>query len=249
MLSKSFLFDFARSPWAWKRDHDKGIKKEVTPAMEWGSAVDCLATTPQLYASTVQFVDAANWQSNAAKAERQRIRAEGKVPMLEKDRPRIREAADILAAHLERHGLDTAKTQACATVNVAVDGRPYTIKCLADFWMPDRPALADLKTTNSIEAADLARTIRGFGYHWQAALYLDAFRANHPEEIPEEFDLHFQEATEPFLTRVWRLTEKDIAAGRREYMQAIRLWDRCITLDEWPGQELEPIEGRHAIYE
>jgi len=73
-LSKSFLFDFAASPYAWKYRHDNGIKKEVTASMEWGSAVDCCATTPDLYAATVVFADAAAWTGKAAQLERQAMR-------------------------------------------------------------------------------------------------------------------------------------------------------------------------------
>jgi hypothetical protein len=57
-LSKSHLFDFAASPYAWKYRHDRAEPREPTAAMDWGSAVDCLATSPDEFAKTVQFVDA-----------------------------------------------------------------------------------------------------------------------------------------------------------------------------------------------
>lgn len=244
-LSKSFLFDFAKSPYAWKWRHDNGVKKEVTAAMDWGSAVDCLATTPGIYDSTVAFVDAATWQGKAAQEERKLIRSKGMIPMLLKDAESIGQAADMLAKHFRRHRLDKAQKQTMATsIWTGPSGNQYTLKALADFWQP----LADLKTTNSLDARDLARTIRDRGYHWQMALYGDIFRAN-GEDVPECPDLHFQESEEPFRTRVWKLTPEDIERGRREYLKALELWDFSVTTDKWPGDELEPIEGRNASYE
>lgn len=243
-LSKSLLMDFAQSPYVWRKNHDKGIKREATASMDWGSAVDCLATTPELYDSTVAFVDAAAWTGKAAQEERKAIRSAGKIPMLEKDRARVAEAAWMLENHMTRHGLDVAEKQICATSAwTGPSGNVYRLKCLADFWKP----MADLKTTNSLDGRDLARTIREYFYHAQMALYHDIFRAN-GEEVPECPELHFQESTEPFRTRIWRLTPDDIAAGRKAYLEALALWDYCVTLDVWPGEELDMIEGRNATY-
>jgi len=244
MLSKSMLFDFAKSPYAWKYRLDKGERKEVTESMEWGTAIDTLATSPDEFASVVQFVDAATWIGKAAQEQRQAIRASGKVPMLEKDRGRVQQAAEMLFHHFCRHGLNKAQKQVAATSTwTGASGRVYTLKCLADFWQP----LADLKTTRSLDAKALKYTIADFGYHWQAAMYADCFRAN-GQEVPEEFPLHFQEASEPFRTRVWHITPNDIAAGRREYLAALEAWDFAVSTDTWGSTEMEPIENRNAIY-
>lgn len=244
-ISKSFLWDFAKSPFAWKQRHDRGEKREITASMDWGSAVDCLATTPELYSESVWFHDADSWQGKAAQLFREAARVNGKIPMLEKDRVRIAEAAAMLAEHFQRHGLDKARTQTCGTTTwMGPSGRQCAIKALADFLDP----LADLKTTNSLDVRDIARAIRDFGYHWQAALYLDVFRAN-GMDIPEEFPLHFQESSEPFRTRVWHLTPEDIAAGRQGYQAALIQWDSCLTFDKWPGRELDSVTGRNAIYQ
>jgi hypothetical protein len=213
--------------------------------MEWGSAVDCLATTPDQFAKTVQFVDAASWVGKAAQEARQAIRAAGKVPMLSKDFDRVNEAAAMLAAHFERHGLDVAEKQVAMTMQwTGPSGRVYNIKCLMDFFKP----LADLKTTASLDERDLSRTIRTYGYNWQGAIYGDCARAN-GVETEDVFPLHFQESSEPFRTRVWHLAPEDIEAGRKAYLDALNLWDRCITHDIWPGEEMPAIEGRKAIYE
>jgi len=50
-LSKSVLWELdSRSLWKW-RYHPR--KMEPTAAMQWGSLVDCLATTPELLSESI----------------------------------------------------------------------------------------------------------------------------------------------------------------------------------------------------
>lgn len=243
-VSKSLLADFAASPYKWKDDRDKGKKKKITEEMEWGSAVDAMVTAPEEAERLIVTVDSDSWRGDASK-KRAAIREAGQLPILACDMPGLYQARDNFLAHMETHGLDRWETQVAAFHSMEVDGQPFVIKALADLWNPETATLADVKTTNSLDEWDLRRTAKKFKYHWQAAMYIQAFR-DHGHDVPDEFALHFIESNEPYRTRILMLTAEDIAQGREEYRAALCLWKTCLDLPpdrEWPGKEMGIIYG------
>ncbi len=109
-------------------------------------------------------------------------------------------------------------------------------------WLKARPDatpnesgdFADLKTTTSVQSADLARTIAEYGYHQQAALISAAWVALTGHDI-QSFSFVFVEKTPPYCTRIVTLRDEDLARGERQNLIATKIFAKCMETGEWPG--------------
>lgn len=233
--------------------------------MRWGSLIDCLALTPDLFDQQYDIAppiyhapesakkDAPMiekpWNWNASYCKEWRDERKG-MEILTAD-----ESGDAYAAIntlFERPEVASmmanAKTQVALRFDLpesltGVEGLTLPCKALLDI-VPDRQgewgdSLADLKTTGKLDdMRQLEKTIYERGYHVQAALYLDLYNAL-TGEGRTEWLLVFQLASAPFEVAVVRLSTEAIAKGRDWYLTAIRKWAQCLTMDVWPS----PFDG------
>lgn len=95
--------------------------------------------------------------------------------------------------------------------------------------------VVDYKTAQSADPHSFARSAWTYGYHIQAAHYIQL--AVQLDLVANDVDywLIAQEKTPPYLPAVRRLDTELLAEGARQVRRAIDLWDQCQTLDEWPG--------------
>ena len=226
-LSKSHLWKFGQSPFAWRF----GPPMVITDAMRWGSLVDCLVTTPELFGEEYAIAPFADFRTKAAQEWRDK---ETRVVITRDMAQEATEAAKAMESHLARHGLQYAEPQKHAIRELEVQGTIYTVKALADLVAVD--AIHDIKTTGDIGERAIRNTIAERGYHVQGALYCDLFGM-------EKFSLHFQERNAPYRTRRVDLDDRDMHEGRAWYLAAIERWHECVTTDTWPGAELETLTG------
>lgn len=81
-------------------------------------------------------------------------------------------------------------------------------------------AVLELKTTGKPRPEDFAREINKYGYHVQAALYVDALRALHPGR-DVIFGFIAAGTSAPWKVAAWPLADRAIERGRAEYRQAL----------------------------
>lgn len=107
-------------------------------------------------------------------------------------------------------------------------------------FLHSRKLIVDYKTTASANPRDFERSSWNFGYHVQAAHYQYNL-ARQLDLVDDDcaYVLIAQEKKAPFLPVVYQLDPGLLDYGRERAREAIDLWDRCLTLDEWPG--IEPI--------
>jgi hypothetical protein len=156
-------------------------------------------------------------------------------------------ALDIAATVLAREEMPND----CST-EVAVFGEinGIPVKGMIDIVPEFGNALYDLKTINKIESLDaLQRTILNYGYHWQAALYLDLWNTVTGANL-EEFVFVFVETSAPYETAFIKIGRDLLDLGRYGagakspgYMDAINLWEKCVNSNTFPQQ----IEGIQTI--
>jgi hypothetical protein len=145
----------------------------------------------------------------------------------------IRGMARSLAAHplIDAGILNGAIEQTivwkCKDTGVWLKARPDAIP-------NDAGDFADLKTTTSVQTADLARTIAEYGYHQQAALIAAGWHAITGKDIAS-FSFVFIESKPPFCTRIVTLKDDDLARGERQNFVAIKTFAKCMETGEWPG--------------
>jgi hypothetical protein len=119
---------------------------------------------------------------------------------------------------------------------VAVWTDPATgieLKARLDIYKPG--AVFDLKSTSTQTKEDFLRDAYKFGYHRQAAWYLDAARAVTGQAFDEFFIVAIEKKA-PFDLSVYRVDQSMIALGRAENAQNIALYATCLASDVWPGR-------------
>lgn len=205
----------------WRLGHP-----ETKDAFDVGSAfhTKTLGVGPEIV-----VVDAASWRSVAASAEREAIRAEGKIPLLPVDDERTTGMAkavhDNPAAMTWLDGQREVSAY-CEDPDTGVMRRGR-FDCLGDV------AIGDLKSTRDASPGAFAKDAANFRYHMQAAWYLDlAADLGHPAL---GFAFVVVEKEPPYFVAVYELDDDALDLGRTLNRRALDLYAECVATDVWPG--------------
>lgn len=95
------------------------------------------------------------------------------------------------------------------------------------------PYIIDLKTTRCSHPVMFEKDAAKYGYHVQAALYLDSLRAVTGQD--GEYYILAQETDAPYPAVLYRVPEESIDAGRVVYREALRVFARCHESGRWPA--------------
>lgn len=93
--------------------------------------------------------------------------------------------------------------------------------------------VCDLKTTEDARPFAFARDLNKFGYHEQAAYYIDGLDALAPRA--RRFVFIVVEKRPPFAVACYELDEDAIEVGRAEYLKHLRAYADCVESGAWPG--------------
>lgn len=193
----------------------------------------------------IAVIDAADWRTKAAQAERDEAIAAGKQPCLVEQYSRAEEMALAARAQL---ALDPENGDAFTDGDAEAvmlwredwgDGAPIYCRAMADWVMKDRRRIYDYKTFAGENGADPEAFIKHIvraGRDIQDPFYsrgLAALEGVDPSEISFRFVV--QEPKPPYLLSVVEIEpiSREWSAERAEF--AIRLWGRCIGRGQWPG--------------
>lgn len=193
-------------------------------------------------------VEADDWRTKAAKEARDAARAEGKRPLLTKDLRRARALAGAVLAHPIAGRLVDGRVGVPERSVLWVDETTgeYCRAMLDVFPHLDDPApiAVDVKTTESgLDPRSLARTVLTYGYHQQAAHYLDGLAS--VGLVTARFVFVFVTKDPPHLVAVRTLSDAFLELGRARNRRALDLWSWCREANTWPGlppvtEEIEP---------
>ena len=220
-LSQSGCKDLLKSPAEFRYRRDSPLHSD---AFDEGTAAHklVLGVGPELV--RLDFTD---WRTKAAQEARAEVRAAGGVALLPETFDRVRAMADRLSEHtlamrLLSHG-DPEVSLFAEFGGVEVRGRLD--------WLGPRIA-TDYKTTRESAPTAFSRTAANFGYHVQAAFYLDLLEA--VGEPREAFAFIVQTKQPPYGVFVTDLAPEDIDLGRRRYQAAVERYRDCVAADVWP---------------
>jgi hypothetical protein len=105
-----------------------------------------------------------------------------------------------------------------------------------DAFDPETGLIVDLKTTK--DAKNFAKSIIDYGYHRQAAYYLDGLKTITGVDA-KEFIWVCIEMDAPHLCAIYRADETMIAVGRHEYQQDLVAFKNSKDKNEWLGLSTE----------
>lgn len=112
-------------------------------------------------------------------------------------------------------------------------------------FLPDTPGrrvCVDYKTAKSANPAKFRKDAFDYGYHQQAAWYLDGLRET---QIADDAAFLFvvQQKEPPFVVSVVQFEPEDIELGRQLNRRAIDIYAECVASNRWPGYG----DGIHTI--
>lgn len=223
-LSVSGAKTLLKAPALFKYQQDNPVHRDV---FDVGSAAHKLVLG---VGDPIYVVPADNWQTKAAREERDLARAEGMVPIL----PADYEVVAAMAEELQRHQLamsllSNGEPEVSA---YALDESTGVLRRGRFDWL-GIAVLSDYKTAASAEPNAFAASAARYGYHMQAAWYLNlAYDLGHDAQA---FAFIVQEKTPPYLVSVVVLDDAAIARGDELNRRALEMYRDCTESDLWPG--------------
>lgn len=238
-LSKSVLWELNSSSLFKWRFHP--AERTVTTAMQWGTLIDCLTTTPELAETELALSEFENFRTKAAQEWRDARLAEGKIIVTAEQLAEGRHAAAMLTQTCKRSAEIFEKSK--AQVIVAGRIRGANIKGLVDLAPEGEDFLADLKTTSKFSLDGFARQTADFGYHVQAGLYLNLWNAMFPNDQRSRFKIIWQDSEAPHEVAVTELHADEIQRGYEYALHLIRKVTDAAKANHWPMDfdEREPL--------
>jgi len=213
-------------------------RRRAVHKKEWdlGSAAHqiVLGTGPEIV-----IIDAADYKGKDAKDARNGAYADGQIPLLTHEY----ESVQAMVMQIRRHpiagplfteGTGTAE-QSLFWIDEATG-----VWCRGRLdWIKPAPSggrliAADLKTTTAADAESIQKAVARFGYHQQAAWYLDGLRALGVAADPA-FVLVFVEKTPPHLVHVVQLDAYTLTIADAKNRRARQVYAECAATSIWPG--------------
>jgi hypothetical protein len=216
--------------WHYEQQHPP----EPTEAMDLGTAAHrlVLGVGPELVE-----IQADDYRTKVAQIARDAAREAGAIPLLPHQYQQVHAMADALREH-ELAAVLLGGAGKAEQALFWIDGPTKVWRRALLDWLPDveptgRMIVADYKTAASAHPDAISRAIDTYGYHMQAAWYVDGIKAvGLAEDVV--FCLVVQERTAPYLVSVVQIDQLAMDAGRHENRKAIELYARCRATGHWP---------------
>ena len=210
---------------AYERDHGRPPKREF----DLGHAAHrlVLGVGPELH-----VVDADNYLTKAARAERDEAYARGDVPLLAAEFDTVQ----AMAAKLREH---PRAAEAFAQGGVAESSLFWRdadtgVMCRARLdWLSDK--IVDYKTCTDVSPGAIANAIARFGYHVQNAFYQAGAAELDLVDPDEPFLFVFQDKNPPHLVQVVELDDVALKIGYDRMRLALEIYRDCEEAGVWPG--------------
>ena len=105
-----------------------------------------------------------------------------------------------------------------------------------DVWLPEKNVIVDLKTCDLADERVFAKDAIKYGYHCQAAWYMDLVAAVTGKPVEGYVILALEKSEDRDLRAFW-LDPELIERGREDYKTWLSLWWACEQTGCWPGYE------------
>ena len=220
-------------PAKYKYQRDHGRKSKA--AWDLGHAVHklVLGVGPE-----ITVIEADDWRTNAAKAQRAEAYAAGAVPLLRKDyEPLAGMVASVRAHPLASSLLDPGNGTPEVSLFHTDERTGVNLRSRLDFLPHSRDGrmiLPDLKSAASAEPVAFARSAAAYSYHVQSVFYQDMVTGLGLAEAVA-FVFVVVETEPPHLVSVRQLDDEAERIGRALKQQAIDIFAECTATDTWPG--------------
>lgn len=251
-ISKSGLDLIGKSPlhyWAAYLDPDRPERDE-TPAMALGTAIHSAVLEPDSFATDYVVLPAdaprkpTSVQRNAKKPSDDTIAAINWWDAFNDEHKNRRiidredyESIVTIQRNVRNHpAAKVLMTEGEAELSVYwTDAETGVLcKCRPDFMSYKHNAMIDVKSTEDASPAAFQRSIFNYGYHVQAAWYLDGFTAA-TGTAPKAFVFAAFEKSRPHATAFYYADNDMIEIGRKLYRERLAIYAQCLASNRWHG--------------
>lgn len=234
VVSKSALDRLAKSP-AHYRAWVDGIEKGATTAQKFGTAWHMKVLEPErfksLYVVQPDFGDC-RYKENKANRDAW-LKEHAGFRFL--DPNEMRAIEDMFISVMRHPAASRLVVEGAQEVTVRWVDQATGLRCKsrADYYVPQRRIVVDLKSTLDASEDKFKRTVYDRRYHAQDALYRAGF-AECGEPI-EYFALLCVEKEPPYAVAVYVLDEDAVAKGFNAARRDITRLAECLETDHWPS--------------
>jgi hypothetical protein len=185
--------------------------------------------------NAVGVVAVDSWRSNDAKAMRDEILAEGRIPMLTSQWGEVEAMCQAIREQLPTLDVDPPMFSAGKPeVTLVWEEEGVTCRALVDWLHDDHTVIDDLKTTSaSANPEQWPKTMYGFAGDIQVAFHSRGVKAVFGVE--PEFRFLVAETEPPYEVSVVGLLPQAVELANDKVTWAIRKWRECMTTGSWPG--------------
>lgn len=188
--------------------------------------------------SIIDIIEAKDWRTDAAKAEREASREAGRIPLLPPQAESVLAMVEAARQQIAEHS---------AQPPLFTDGKPeqtlvwtddYDVVCRArlDWLRDDFTTIDDLKSTGaSAEPTKWTRTMYGMGSDLQVAFYRRGVKKL--TGVTPTFRYAVIETYPPYVLSVVDLAPSALAVAESKVEAALEIWADCLANDFWPGYD------------
>jgi len=249
-ISNSGLAVVGRSPAHYFAKYlapDRQPTKE-TPALIMGSAVHCAILEPDQFNARYCGAFQGERRTNEGKAAYAKFREDnsGRIELDQDQFDTITGITKAVRGHaVANRLLDLAAGQVEGVLHfdkvAHLEQGPVAVACKIrmDYLRNSNEFIADIKTTEDASPSEFARSVVKYGYHRQAAFYLDAF-AYLGIEPPKRFVFVAVEKSPPYALAVYYLPTEAIEIGRGIYEENLAAYAKAVVTGVWEGYPQKP---------
>lgn len=234
-ISISGLKLFQRSPLHyWSTYHDPNRpEREDSKAFRLGTAIHAAVLEPDAFAATYKVAPQCDRRTKEGKAIAAAFEAEcGPDTVILP--PDEFAAVEAIAAQVKRHPMaSNIMAQGAPEVSVYWEDVETGVlcRCRPDWLAPG--IILDVKSTEDASPWEFQRTIVRYGYHLQAAWYMDGLHA--AGQSRDAFVFMAVEKSRPHAVALYYADQEMLDFGRAEYRRLLDQYARCSSRNEWPG--------------
>ena len=194
----------------------------------------------------VCVVEADDWRTKIAQAQREEARANGLTPLLRKHYEAVRKMVSVARSFMLECEIAPRIKDAEPELTMLWQVRGFWYRARPDLWSKDRATLVNYKTSESAEPNAFIRRMPSLGCDLSAALYESGAQAL--GHRAEEFFIA-QETSPPYACSLIGLdnAQREIARNKLALAQAI--WERCMKEDKWPAYPSRICVGTPSSWE
>lgn len=233
---KTIITDCPARYWWQNRRLNPQHEEKTTKALSIGKAAHSWIIHGETFVSSIAVMPAElDLRSNAGKAFAAQAEGEGKTLIRAHEFEAIKAMREaVMRCELAQLSFSGGKPEQSLFWQDEETG--VWLRCRPD-WLPTALRfIPDYKTAASCHPNDFTRSAYQFGYHIQAAHYLEGIERVTGHR-PEAFFFIAQEKDAPYLVSLCTLDEEALMWGQRLARRAIRIFERCLERGYWPGYD------------